>query len=837
MKHKQKILSFFLPALFVMALGIYFRLYPLIHRGEPDANKLASLIVYTHLKQQVQDYIASQNTTLSDIDKTRLAQENLTKLIKENQNKVQAMVQEGVRNILNISVKITEPTLLEADSYYFLGLTENINETGSISKQIKDGKYFNPLMLAPNGKWEPLNLHPYVGFYIYKIISFFNKNASLISSVLYTVIILSAICVIPFVLICFEIGISPLAAFVGSIFLLLAPFFTQRTAYGWFDNDVYSILFPLLILLFIFAGINPNNKFRINILYALMAAFFTGLYQLFWLGWGFMPGIILASLPVMLVINKVMLRSWQFKKTVVYSTAYLGATCFWVSILISPLTLIHIIQQGWLMLSSYMASKFDLWPNIFITVGETQPMNMYKTSILVCGNPYLIYIALAGPLLYLVRSIRHKNIKYIYFAVILVVFTAITLYLSLKAARFAILLTVPIALALSLSIDFFYRLLKEYMPRLLRLKKPIVKTISIIAALVILSTTYIPITAAYQIVKRIYPIYNKTWEKVLLQLKNETPKNSIVNTWWCPGHFITAVAKRSVSADGASQEDPATYWMANIFLAQDEQTAIGLLRMLNLSGNKALDYLHSHCGRLFSDSTDILKKIAPLNRNDALQVLKSHNLSDVDAQNLLHLTHDGTPPPSYLLNYNELIDMYLTFPFIANWDFKKAEFLLSGANGLKIKIPSRTSAGYIDFVWSISGGLPPCSPQYPEIYRNNNFIMFENKFVVELKTFDCFMLSPDGKKFAKPQSLFYIENGDFKEKKFDNAAIPFSVLLIEKNNAYQCIMLDRALAKSLLFRLYYLNGKGLSFFKPYIREEDPLTNTIIMVYKIDWGRR
>lgn len=806
-----------------------------MHRGEPDANKLASLIVYTHLKQQVQQYIESHYPSLSDIDKTRLAQENLTKLIKENQGKLQSMVQEGVRNILDASVKTTAPTLLEADSYYFFGLTENIKETGSISKQIKNGRYFNPLMLAPNGKWEPLNLHPYVGFYLYKIISFFNKKALFISSLLYTVILISAICVIPFVLICAGIGVSPLATFVSSIFLILAPFFTQRTAYGWFDDDVYNILFPLLIILLVFAGINPKTSTKKNILYAFLAAFLTGLYELFWLGWGFMPAIIMASLPVMLIINKVVLRSWQIKKTSVYFITYLAATCFWVSILISPSTLIHIIQQGLQMLSSYMASKFDLWPNIFITVGETQPMDMYKTSILVCGNPYLIYMALAGPLLYLIKNIFDKNIKHLYYAVILIIFTFITLYLSLKAARFAILLTVPIAIALSLSIDFFYHLLRESIPKYLRLNKPITKGISIIAVICVLAATYSPIFAAYQIVKRIYPIYNQTWEKVLLQLKNDTPQDSIINTWWCPGHFITAVAKRRVSVDGASQEDPASYWMANIFLAQDEQTAIGLLRMLNLSGNKALDYLHNHCGRLFSDSTEILKKIAPLKRKDALQLLLSNNLSEVDAENILHLTHDGTPPPSYLLNYNELIDMYLTFPFIANWDFKKAEFLLSGANGLKIKIPSRTSAGYIDFVWSISGGLPPCSPQYPEVYRNNNFIMFENKFVVELKTMDCFMLSLDGKKFAKPQSLFFIENGDLKEKRFENAAIPFSVLLIEKNNAYQCIMLDRTLAKSLLFRLYYLNGKGLSSFKPYIYEENPLTNTIISVYKINFS--
>jgi len=34
--------------------------------------------------------------------------------------------------------------------------------------------------------------------------------------------------------------------------------------------------------------------------------------------------------------------------------------------------------------------------------------------------------------------------------------------------------------------------------------------------------------------------------------------------------------------------------------------------------------------------------------------------------------------------------------------------------------------------------------------------------------------------------------------------------------------------------LYYLKGKGLNHFKPYIYSDDPLTKTTIIVYKIDW---
>ena len=62
----------------------------------------------------------------------------------------------------------------------------------------------------------------------------------------------------------------------------------------------------------------------------------------------------------------------------------------------------------------------------------------------------------------------------------------------------------------------------------------------------------------------------------------EHPLDAIINTWWCPGHYITAVAKRRVTIDGATQHEPQTYWMANILLSDDENTAIGLFACLTL---------------------------------------------------------------------------------------------------------------------------------------------------------------------------------------------------------------------------------------------------------------
>ena len=140
----------------------------------------------------------------------------------------------------------------------------------------------------------------------------------------------------------------------------------------------------------------------------------------------------------------------------------------------------------------------------------------------------------------------------------------------------------------------------------------------------------------------------------------------------------------------------------------------------------------------------------------------------------------------------------------------------------------------VDFILSLSGGIPACSPEYSEIYRKDGLVKFSNGLLLDTKTYDAILVSPDNTKFVRPKSLFFIENGEFKEKTFEGETLPYSMLLTQKNNLDHCFLLDASLAKSMLFQLYYLKGNGLSHFEPAFSVDDPLTNMTILVYKINW---
>ena len=841
MKPKTSKLLYIAIAACAMACGIFFRLYPLIREGRQDAWNLATMVVVTDLRQKVQKFIEANYPTLSDAEKIRLAEENFQRLLKENRKNVEALVKEGTEKILASRPQEKSNFLLEADSYYFYGLTENIRDFGTISKQIKNGKFFDPLVLAPMGNWQPFCLHPYVGFYLYKIVSFFNNTVTLMSAIKYTVILLAALCVIPFLLICYTLGIRPLVAFVGTMFFIHSPFFTQRTAYGWYDTDVYNFLFPLLIFYFIFLGLRRLRPLKISLAYLGVASFFTGLYSLFWEGWGFVLVVMLVSAPAALLIGMFRFKDQRPRDILASFGCYLCASLIWVSIFGSPYLVIDTFLQSWKMLNNFLVSQFGLWPNIFLTVGETQALTVPKVSFLIFGNLHLIYVALAGPCIAFAWGFYRKDEKITYNTLILAVFMFSFTVLSLKAARNAVLLTVPLILGLTLTAEaacYLYDRVCSRIPKKAGKKFSRIRpALTVLLSLALASSVTLPLYAAHQICSRIYPIYNKAWDRALVELRTMTPPDSIVNTWWCPGHFVTSVAKRGATVDGATQHLPQTYWIATILMESDIKTAVGLLRMLNTSSNKALDFLIEDCHLLTSDAISLLKQIAPLTIEDARKLLNG-KLTAAEAQHLLTLTH-GTPRPSYFMIYNDLVDTYLALPYIGNWDFKKAEFLISvNKNGKqKIKIPSRESKGYLDFLWSLTGGVPPVSPQYPQVYRNKNIVLFENRFALELTSMECFLLSPDGTKFVNPKSLIYVQNDEFKEKVYPGSTLPFSVLLLEKDGVYTCILLDSSMAKSLLFRLYYLNGKGLPSFKFFLREEDPASNNIVIVYKVDWNAK
>jgi len=328
------------------------------------------------------------------------------------------------------------------------------------------------------------------------------------------------------------------------------------------------------------------------------------------------------------------------------------------------------------------------------------------------------------------------------------------------------------------------------------------------------------------------PIYNEVWDKTLIKIRDNTPKESIINTWWPPGHFIKAIAERRVTFDGATINVPQAYWMANVFLSQSEEEALGILRMLNNSANKAAEYLQSLNIDL-SDAIPMLKEITKMDRTRAEITLNTLLGNKSQVKQVLELTHK-TPPPSYLLLYNEFVDNNIQLKFIGNWNFKAIESINKNKSLLK-EVPHHNSPQYIQFLWKLAGGQFRYSAPLPQVGQYESFALFQDNIKIDLNSKNAYIQSQT---FGKgiPYSVFYLEGNEIKEKVLDNSSLTFSIVLVRNDRNYTCMLMDRPLANSLLIKLYLFDGIGQKYFKLFSKETDLTKRTEIEVFEIDWKK-
>ncbi len=851
-------IQYSLIGLIVAVIGTYVRLYPLYNFTSTDISEKTTLLILSQVRSKIASQVQQQQPLASPQEKALLTKKLFDEVIREEgQNLRKAIDAASLEIQKNSDAAAQRPYLLASDSFYYYKLTQNIETKGAISDTVKGSKYLNKLMLAPKGHWEPLNLHPYIGYFVYKTQKIFNPSVDMMQAVSFTPLIIAALCLIPFLFICYKLHCQPLVSFISALFFFLAPIFVKRSTFGWYDNDPYSTLFPLCILACFFQGLTYLKKSpplkglplsakadRTNtgsypvprrkvFGAATFTALFMLLYSLFWQGWVFLFAVIFIS-SVLIIIHNLLFGRFLYDIKKLWQ--YLLGICLGGFLLISIVFGINeffvLFVEGWKALKNFMAPQLSLWPDIYISVSELHKGSL-SYIIEHTGGIFFFCVALIGWLRYIFRQKRPDQRDVLYETIVIGVFFVMSFMITLGAQRFVLLCLIPLSLMFALGVQFLAQTLFSLSHKKFQYKGKIERTVNAIIITLFLLGSAIPyIRIQNSIQSLLNPIYNDTWHKILTTIREKTPSNSIINTWWPPGHFIKATAHRAVTFDGATINFPQAYWMANVFLSESETEALGLIRMLNNSGNDAADYLHKELGLPLSISVQALKEITRKSRNEARTLLQK-GFDSSTATHILSLTH-SKPPPSYCLVYKEFVDANLQLGFFGKWNFRSIEEINKNPQLLK-KVPSANSKEYVDFIWNLVGGPFKYSSPLGLISENENKLLFDGNVTIDKTTKACRVLSD---KYGKgtPQNIFYMENGLFTEKTFPEANLPFSVVLYRQEKNYNIILLDERLAKSLLIRLYFFEGQGLRYFKLFDEESDLTGRNKIYVYEIDWDK-
>ena len=827
--------------LFVIAfLAVYFRTYSL-HGGPGipfrSSASLARQLVDRGIRDQLRSSLQKQFPQISPSERERAVDLQVQKLKSADRANYEAAVKNALLNITRSRTGGGYHYLLEADPYYFFGQTEKLLETGRIADTRRDGKYLEPLREAPHGHWTEILFHPYLGLYWYKFVRFFEPRASLMKTLGFFPLLLVLLILPMFAWLGKVLRFPLIASAIGMATISFSPIFIQRSALGWYDTDPYNYVFPILILAFVFQGLQDRKWFWPGV---LGASFLAGLYAMFWPGWALIGVLIPVSILGGLFGLWILQRSMEpdlAKAALRFGGIFILGWLISAAVFLSPAVLIASLNRGWFAINKFSLSDFDLWPNIFLTVGEAGSITLRKL-IFLTGNYVTFVIAVAGLLWEGLHIFKRQDPRERFRFFFLLCFTAPIMFLSIKTERFSVLFVLPLAIFAGFAVMRFVAWAQDSFSRIfpgLAERERVYRAVAV--SLVVLLFAPLLLISAHVVAMGIRPIMDDVWYQALKEVKAKTPENAIVDSWWPPGYFITGIAHRRVVVDGGTQHLHISYWMAKILMAENERESAGLLRMVNTSGEDAPDLLE-RWGMDVPDAVDLILKVTRLNRIEAFRILPSA-WTPAQKEELLDKTHGrGDLPPSYLLIYNDLVEQNLAVTVVANWDFRKAKSLQAqkrkGHGGSEGMFERDSGKRYVEDLIQTSGKWLRYTPVAALSQRRGDFLSFTNGLRVNLATHEALIFLPEKKLQGAPSSLFYFEKGQLLEKVFrGEGGLDISALVFEDQGSFYSVLADARLIRSLLFRLYYLQGRGLSLFRPLVSRGTLKGGTVIRVFELD----
>ncbi len=825
----------------VTGLALFFRSYELLPRQEISDEKrrvIAENLVRQGIQRQILTQLQASGSQIPKEQQGAFAARQAETLLQADKKQFE----EAVNRLLGSMPPSLRPVrshryLLESDPYHFMAQVQNILETGKVSERIENGKFHDPLRCYPQGYWVPVGAQPLIGIAVYKAAGFLKPGIELMEALGYVPLVLVPAGILAFFLLCRTLGFGTTASAAGALTLSLSPIFLQRSSYGWFDTDPFNHLFPSLILALFFKAFDAPR--RQTFFLAAGAGALTGLYVLFWLGW---PFIFLLVLGMGAVFS---FRYWlkkdaELKGVPFFLPVYLFATLIVGVAAAGPATFTEFIFRGASYIGKFAVSEPDTWPNIFLMVGETTSVGLKRMIFLTGNYVTTVFIVLgAASIIWIRKCPELKGFGYRWAAILLMALPL--LLLSLGTERFAVLLVTPAALFTALGVQTLGRVLEVRLrgrSSVSPLQQQLFRYWKAGWAVFVLSALLpMQILFAHALAMKSEPIMNDTWYSAMETLRDKTPANAVVYSWWPPGYFISTLAKRSVFADGGNQDLPGSYWLSRVFMSSTEEEAVGVMRMMNGSGTEALEKIRSYGLRL-AEAMDVLNQILPLDRVSAERVLLSRFDSDA-AESILGMTHsESSRVPTYLFVYSEMVEKNLALSVFARWNFHKAALIQRTASSQNRGPLGFLKGGRQDSIHQFlasSDGVLKYRPEERMVRQEGSKLYFKSGLTVDWENKQALIQIPSEGVSGTAASLFYLDQGQLQEVPGQGTVLNISVLVYEDQGSFFSVIADRDLIRSLLFRLYYLQGAGLRSFKPVFEKTGETPSMTVQIFETDWN--
>lgn len=785
----------------------------------------------------------------------------------------------------------------DIDPYFWLRYAKNILYTGHIGYKIVDGKEWDSKQLAPIGREvTPDRWHAYFLAYWYKFLNFFNSDLTPERAAMYyPVFVYTLMAVLLFFIGLFVLDVY--GAFFSSLTSVLIVGSLNRTLFGRADTDAWVLFFPVLTFFFFILSLR-QKKFSLKILYALLSGFVSGLFSYAWGGWWYVPDFIFASVIVYVAfILFLELFNFYVKNKDNFSFSFKTFKELFVELVnnsvVKSTLIVTFVYSIVMMISVYFIrgnlnaifapffalsfgkikapTRADFFPNVLTTVAELNPGKNFDNvinSTLGYVNSFgfnftklIFVIAVFGVFMLVFYDIYKKfsfkkgidieslGLKPFFGFLILVWFFA-GVYASLKGIRFVLLLAPALSIAFGAGLAYIIILVNDIL-KFYKYKNLVRYSSVVLTILFLLIFFFSPSFAvgvdgsknfvfkgfygqAKAVAKSDLPLIDDTWISVFDDIKTKTSNDSIITSWWDFGHHFIYFTNRSVTFDGTTQDSEVAHWVGRLFLTNNENESLGILRMIDCSGSRGFYNIRDNVTHDDFKTLYLLKKLVLINnKDDAKKYLESLGYNNNEVNLILNQTHCDAPE-SVVIASADMIGKAAVWAHFGAWSFEKADVYnkvvrknMNQNDALKY-IVKRLNVSQVD-AYEIyrkiksfnndqaNAWISPWPSYYGSVNcKKENFTLdcttrMQNNIVplkVDLENKTAYFES-NGRAFVP---LMYLTKEGYKYSNKDKNPFNIAVALINDSENYKVVLSDPLLYDSMFTKLYYFDGEGLKCF-------------------------
>lgn len=430
----------------------------------------------------------------------------------------------------------------------------------------------------------------------------------------------------------------PLAGIIGGLVTVSAPMYLGRTCLMRLDHDVFNLTLPFLIGYFFFRFFKTPHL-KAKYIWISLSSFFLILYHL----WYAHP-----NLNFVLILTFLLLYFWDPLKNSIKNRSNKFALTkhdlIFLALLILPqiwyiyvgpyhlyqqvLTLVFNIKQP-----TSADLLFNDFPNVFMSISELSKLSFDEAISAVIFNKILGILGLIGAFLLFIFHFRNLFFLFPFFIIGLLVF--------ISGARFAMYLSPFLGLGLGFLVHFLFEKILPYFEIFKEENKQ--KIMILFIGLLVFIVVFIAQREALGMICT--PKVDAELVKDMEWLKENTPKNAVIWSWWDYGYAFQLYARRSVFHDGGSQTSPKTYFIARSFTTSDPKEAWYITSFLSNYGLTGL-------AKIIKEGLSAEKVVERVKRGNYAKAITA---------------------PIYWVFTGDLIPKFGWIHYFGSYDFKKKE--------------------------------------------------------------------------------------------------------------------------------------------------------------------